>query len=321
MSGSSFSQQWKRFLLYTGLVYDFHGGAKALGRGRLFRAAKFFIRTLLWWRSTNAWLDVLDRPPLRDAADPIRKDLCEKIHRPYARLSYTVADRARVLIEHYSFLIPVLPAPVLAALLAEERLLFARLAGRNEGESFSVVLTRTRRLHHQGELLIIFVDDATTAMLMTFALNILRDEAGEAVLFISSLKGPSPPDGMPEIARATRSLAGLRPKRAVLEAAYALAEALGIKKIVAVAKTNHVLYTEKRLKRNLDIHADYDGFWNEFEPETQPDGDYRLPAALARRSPEEVPSKRRKDWLRRQAYLDLIRAGAPVALFGAPREG
>ena len=316
MSGLSMREKWKRVLFYTGLVYDLHQGRAALGRGRLFRTIKFLIRTLIWWRPTIAWLEMMDTPPLCDAPEPIRKDWCEKIHRPYARLNLGVAERSALLIAHYKYLIPAMPRAVLMAILAEERITLARLAGRGEGETYSIVLTRTRRLHHQGELLIVFVDDGSEAMLMTFALNITAGDDGKSILFISSLKGPSPPFGMPEIAHATRSLYGLRPKRAVLEAVYALAECLKIEAIVGVSKTNHVLYTEKRLKRNLNLHADYDGFWNELKPEVQADGDYRLPQTLPRRSLDEVPSKRKKEWLRRQGHLDAIRAGTAIALFG-----
>ena len=138
------------------------------------------------------------------------------------------------------------------------------------------------------------------------------DSDGRRVLFISGLQGPALPVGTPEIVPATRTLDALRPKRATLEAAYALARWLKVDAIVAIAKANHMSTGQGRRWR--DIRAEYDEFWSEFDPEILPDGDYLMPATLPQRDISEVAAKKRKEWQNRTARLEALAADVTTAL-------
>ena len=54
------------------------------------------------------------------------------------------------------------------------------------------------------------------------------------------------------------------------------------------------------------ITASYDEFWQECCGTKIKNYDYLLPKSLVRRTLEDVPQKKRKDWLMRQKHLDQI---------------
>jgi len=310
---AAIGQGWRLALKYGGLVRRQHLGNRVFGSGPRIRALKFLGRALLHPRATAAWLAELERLPFDPVPPVIVKEMAEKIHRPYARHRLSPAGRAALLISHYQLLAARLPPATLAALVGGVELPLAHLVGtRSEDDRYTIVLGRDRRFHQQGELIVRLRDDVRGLPLSTLAINLKTDAAGRHLLFISGLQGPSPPLGKPEIVHATRSLNGLRPKRAVLEATYVLAQWLAVDAIIAVAKVNHVSTGQGRRWR--DIRAEYDEFWLEAEPTLQDDGDFRLPPALPRRDPAEIPAKRRKEWLSRNARLEALTADTRAAL-------
>ena len=309
----SHSKKFPLVLSYTKLAHDQHKAGGFLGSAQLVRGAKFFARSLVWWRDTTRWLEMLEALPLAGIPPAVRKEMAEKIHRPYARLALGTAGRTALLVGHYTILSAALPGPVLEALVSGEALPLARLQGRRSPDDrYTIHLTRHRRFHQQGEAVIVFYDETLQWALSTLCINLRIDPDGRRVLFISGLQGPSQPIGKTEIVHTTRTLDGLRPKRAVLEATYALARWLKIDAIVAISKANHMSTGLGRRWR--DIRAEYDEFWAEFEAELHPDGDFRMPLALPQRDASEVQAKRRKEWLARNARLEAIAADTAAAL-------
>ncbi len=313
VSIGSISSKLPLVLSYTRLAHDQHKAGGLLGSARLVRGAKFLGRALVWWRDTTRWLELLETLPLAGIPPVVRKEMAEKIHRPYARLNLGTAGRTALLVSHYSILSAALPGPVLNALVSGAELPLARLQGRrNPEDRYTIHLTRHRRFHQQGEAVIVFWDESLKWALSTLCINLRIDADGRRVLFISGLQGPSQPIGKTEIVHTTRTLDGLRPKRAVLEATYALARWLKIDAIVAISKANHMSTGLGRRWR--DIRAEYDEFWAEFEAVLQDDGDFRMPDALPQRDVSDVPAKRRKDWLNRNARLEAITSDVTAAL-------
>ena len=305
-------KKWLLVLRYAELIRTQHRGRSVFGSGPWARAVKFIVRAALWWSATTRWLEFIETGPLARAPDNVRKGLAEKIHRPYARRRHGIVKKVSLLVDHYRVLASALPPVVLATVVAGNKLSLAYLEGRHADDRYVIAISRDRFFQQQGELTISLIDRVLNVSLANLAMNIMIDRNGRRALFISGLQGPSPPIGKTEVTQATRSLDGLRPKQAVLEAAYAFAHWLEIDAIVATSKHNHVSRTKGRRWR--DIRADYDSFWVEFDAVVQPDGDYRLPQALPRRSVEEVPVKRRKNWLRRHARLKTLFLDVTTAL-------
>ena len=131
--------------------------------------------------------------------------------------------------------------------------------------------------------------------------SVLAHENGKTVLYISGLRGAKPPHGKAEIVAATRDLHGLRPKAAVFHATCQIAALFGAEEVIAPSLDNHI--TRWAGGESRTIHADYDGFWQEYNPRQRSDGDYSIPIESLRRDPATVKRNKRAEWRRRQAML------------------
>ena len=277
----------------------------------LARAVKFAARSILHWRATQKWLGFIDgHPALSAASEDIRASLADKIYRPFARRELDVAGRAILLRNHYLILTRLLPLQTLIKLTEGSKFRIAQLSGKKGQKTYSLYLGRLRGLGHHGELTISLICSDVKG-LAHLTVNCMLDEKGRTVLLLSGLKGPGF-SGKEQIVCATRDLSGLRPKRAVMEAAYSLARFVKAERIVATGESN--LVSQAKEKWRAKVFADYNGFWQEFSPTRLAHGDYELPMAPPRRSVQDVPAKKRKDWHRRATHLDAISVQVEQAL-------
>jgi uncharacterized protein VirK/YbjX len=268
------------------------------------RGVRSLVRSLLHWNATTRWLRFMEsEPSLAQAPIEVRRVLADKIHRPFARFGLTTAQRVDMLINHYTALAALLQPAALLELVAGHRLKLVEIQGREAGEVYVMTLSREMESQHQGELTIMFIEQATNVILARIVTNLTVDNDGRRVFLLSGLQGPHPAYKA-EIVKVTRHLNGLRPKRAVVEAACALARWAKAEKLIATSKRNHVSQTKAKWQRK--IYADYDTFWEEFIPTVLPDGDYQMPLVMPRKNADEVPSKKKKEWQLRCVRLDAI---------------
>lgn len=275
------------------------------------RALRFIVRGLLSPMATDRWLGFLDSRLLASANENVRPELIMKIHRPFSRRSLSTAERVALLIEHYTILIQALGPDKLSWLLTERPIKLMSMEGR-KGESYTLHLCRDRRYCKEGEIAIAFVDDARQETLAALSMAIGADEQGRRCLHVGGLQGPRLPLGKAEIVHATRSLDGLRPKRAVFEAACALADWFGAESLRLTSRAGHVMQGHGFRRRT--IYAEYDRFWEEFGAHRLPGGDYSLSLPLPRRDIEDVAAKKRKEWLKRQDRLGALSSGVTLFL-------
>lgn len=294
----------ERLISYSRIIHRLHPAGNKWGSGGVARAGKFLLRGLVHWRSVSDWLHFVETTGLATAAIDIRRELADKIFRPYAYLASSVASKRTILCDHYGILSDSFRDEALSRIVNDHPIVLCDMTGAEEQHRFRLALTRNRLFQQQGELTISLIDQTSGAPLATLAINLYRNETDKPVMLLSGLQGPSAPFGKEDIVAATRTLDGLRPKRLVVEGAYALARRLAADRIIAVGRANHV--SSVRGKRWRDIRADYDGFWQELGAQPRADGNYDMPPVLHRRSPEEIPAKRRRETLRRYQRLDDI---------------
>lgn len=288
--------RWTLLSPYVGLVYR--------QTGSLTRAARFALRSLLRFQVTGAWIRFIESAPyLAQASERVRSVLVDKIHRPFSHCAYGPAERASLLKQHYQTAEALFSPDTLLGLVNGERMILARLEAPGKATSYVFTLCREMISQHQGELTFRMMDEAQTIPMAMLMVNLSRDAQGRKILILNGIQGPGA-EYKSQIVRLTRDLCGLRPKRAVLEVAYAFAAWAGIEIIVATAIANHV--SQAKLKWQRKIHADYDDFWREFGPGLLPNGDFAMPVPLPRRNVEEVAAKKRKLWLARQELLQNL---------------
>ena len=243
----------------------------------------------------------------------MRRVLSDKIHRPYALRNLSIQQRVDLLVTHYELMELLFPATTILSLVAGQRQALALIKGQHEAEDYAVTISREMLSQHQGELALLMVDPKQGIYLTRLVINLAKDAQGELCLVVNGIQGPGP-EYKNRIVRVTRNLDGLRPKRAIMEVACAIARAIGAKSIHAIGKKNHVSQTKK--KWQLRNRTDYDSFWQEFNAQAMGGGDYLIPLTLTRRDPEEIIAKKRKAAVSRYALLDKLAADVETTVRG-----
>ena len=268
------------------------------------RALRFFLRAIIKWSPTLQWLTFIESHPyLHKSPEYVRRVLSDKIHRPFARRNLSVEKRVTLLQTHYEVMETLFPEQTILQMVSGQKQTLASVQGQHDDESYGVTICREMFSQHQGELTLLMVDPKLGIHLTRLILNFTRDENGAICLFLNGMQGPGP-EYKNRIVRVTRNIDGLRPKRAIMEAACAIARACDAQSIIAIGKKNHVSQTKKKWqKRN---RTDYDSFWQEFAPTPMDNGDYQIPLTLPRRDPSEIIAKKRKAAISRYALLDKL---------------
>jgi uncharacterized protein VirK/YbjX len=235
--------------------------------------------------------------------------------RRYLRYWLNPQARIDILRDHYDILGERFSPALLDAMQAASGSLLGELIGKS-GRIYSATLHYA--MTKEGEIEIRFNDLDLGVKLATIRGTFGRHADGCWVFWVGAIQGAPRRVGREEICRATRDLNVLRPKQVVLHAACALCASIGVETFFLPSNKNHVARGWWRRWILTDkILSDYDGFWQEFTTQRTAWGDYRLCLPLPRRKLEDVPSKRRKDWLRRHAHLDALATGI-AAIFDAP---
>lgn len=256
--------------------------------------AKFVIRYALRPRLHERWVRYLTADATRRAWAGINPSLPWKLQRPYATASLPAAEKLRRLIEHYDWLAHTWPASALAALQGGGELTLATLPVA-DAPPFTLVIGFDERFAKEGELALSMHEGEVR--LGTLVFSVSRHAPGGWSAHVGCLQGPGPDVMGRDVVRdATKTLQGLRPKQALLQALYVIAQLHGVREITCVSNASHIYQRQRR--RGERVCADYDGFWLELG--AQPRGElFVLPERLRQKSIDEAPSRKRAQYRRR----------------------
>lgn len=124
-------------------------------------------------------------------------------------------------------------------------------------------------------------------------------------LYIGAMQGPNGEEPKEIIKRLTKFCHGYRTKNLILYAAQAVARSMGVGHIYAV--TNSGYYAMNHLRIDRKLKTSFDDFWQEAGGSPAADSRfYELPLTEHRKSPEEIPTRKRAVYRRRFALLDEI---------------
>jgi uncharacterized protein VirK/YbjX len=152
--------------------------------------------------------------------------------------------------------------------------------------------------------------DAAGERTYSLGFGFLRD----GTLLVGNVQGPSlGTDGLALIRRATAAAEGLRPPYLLLHVLRHLARRWGVADLRGIDPEHHV--KGRWNLRRTRLQFDYRAFWQESGATQRPDGHWQLPLVLAMRGPEDVPSKRRAMYRRRQSLLAQVESQV-VRAFG-----
>ncbi|WP_026035176.1 VirK/YbjX family protein [Cupriavidus sp. BIS7] len=244
------------------------------------------------------WLQAASSLPLLQRVVVARPLMLEKPFRPLGAQGMGFRDRARFVVDHYTLLEAALPACVCDRIYLAGGLKWWSADGR-----YMLRLADSGPNPREGELAFYWSDTQAGVCLAQLSFYLRRGDHG-AEIFVGGLQGPMGEQSRELIREATKASEGLRPKDLVMEALLALAEAVGVRRVVAVSRANHV-GRQRRTPR--EIQADYEGFWMEYHGTLLADGNIEVPVCQPQRDIAEIPSKKRSAWRRKQAMTDSVR--------------
>lgn len=134
-----------------------------------------------------------------------------------------------------------------------------------------------------------------------------KDQEGRNSMYIGAMQGPNMANAKDVVKHMTKVCHGYRTKNLILYVTQAVARALEIEKIYAV--TNEGYYANNHARTDRKLKTSFGDFWAEAGGNPTSDSRfYELPLIEARKTIEEVPTRKRAVYRRRFALLDEIDA-------------
>jgi uncharacterized protein len=284
---------------YTRIVFKNRG---------LKKARVFFLRSFLYYSKVVNWLTFIDAFYKKFGFANAPWDLAGLPVRSYVGNNFSSAKRSLLLKGHYELMEQFFTADVIKKLLSEQNneLTISSIA-KKDGEECYLKMAILGRFWREGGLTI-YLTDKDSEIISTATFNFYRDFNGKNSLIISGMQGGTSIEKSGIVA-ITRSLGGLRPKYALVECCYALAECFGIDTIVGISDKNQIFS-----KQSGKIKGSYDELWKDIGGTLDKENNFLLPKELAKRDFESVPQKKRKDWLIRHNHMQKLRLDV-VAFF------
>jgi uncharacterized protein VirK/YbjX len=200
---------------------------------------------------------LLNQPSLRAllAENP------EVVYRPYLRYlatSFTKTDRRAALYHHYANLASSVSTTFFAELLHDRPLLWQMRVG---SDLFDIRISFTYKLHHEGDLQLIFLRNSVPLYYLAFTITPgwLVGCAADDVMLIARLQGIA--GDFAAIRGATKTCMDVSPPALLMAALQGIGKALNIGMIAGV--TN-----KEQLTAHMDadrrMYFDYDAFWSTY---------------------------------------------------------
>jgi len=285
----------------------------ALARGQLVPGAiwrkrdyrlKFFLRSLLFWSSTNRMLTALARRADFDTLLAAQITLPSKTHRQYLTRGMSANQRAEAIIHHYEWLDALPDVGLKNALTHQNAQPVVQFQAKDDA-GYIVYASSASKAEREGESTLWLRDNEDILLAsLTFSVT---PEGDHSALVIGGLQGPRRSVSRDAIKKATRACHGLFPKRVLMEVVFNLAAQSDIKAIYGVSDEGHVFRALRyRLSKGRHFHASYDEFWASIDGQKTSSFRWQLPLQMERKSLESIASKKRAEYRRRFELLDEI---------------
>lgn len=136
---------------------------------------------------------------------------------------------------------------------------------------------------------------------------IAPNKDGEWSLWIGAMQGPNMANAKDVIRKVTRRCHSYRTKNFILHVTQEVVKALGMKHIYAV--TNYGYYANTHMRMEKKLKTSFSDFWEESGDHPCEDKRfYELPMTEARKTMEEIPTRKRNYYRKRYALLDEVDA-------------
>lgn len=265
---------------------------------------KYLFRTFLAPRQTLRYLNILTRHQYFSTLLSAQKTLPSKIHRHYLHLGLNTASRVDAITYHYEFIDRLCGQHLGQALLSAEKTPLIHLTGK-DGEAVIVSASSAGGAEREGECTLWLEVEGTPLASVTFCVT--HSQQQQAIV-IGGLQGARRNVPHEAIKMATKACYGLFPKRLLMETLWLLAERQNIKIIYGVSDRSHVFRGLRyRMSKSKKFHASYNEFWGSIGGVKYNEHLFLLPLSLERKDINIIASKKRSEYRKRYALLNVLR--------------
>jgi uncharacterized protein VirK/YbjX len=232
-----------------------------------------------------------------------RPDLPGFLVWPYQCASWEAPFRIERIVQHFAVLDRLgRPFP----LAVDDKLLLWDLGTLSPG--MRIILDQPKWLFREGLLAISLFRGDFRAYSMAFSLY--SDAQGPAIC-IGGVQGRSVEGATELYKELTKEFHGMRPRDLLLDALKVLAPALSAQRILAVADAYHCVQHAYFGGGGAWERADYDTIWLERGARRVSETHFEIPMEVSLRDLEEVPSRKRAQYRRRNEMLAALQQDLP----------
>lgn len=214
----------------------------------------------------------------------------------------TFDERAAIVEKHMDFVARTLHADIVRDLYSEKNISLWD-GGELDGSRLAGMLYFEAGQRKEGMMSVMLRLEKKPLYQMIFW--IAPDKKGDMSMFIGAMQGPNMDNARDVVKKVTKYCHAYRTKNLVLYLTQAVARALGLKHIYAV--TNEGYYANNHVRADRKLKTDFSEFWIEAGGHPTDDARfYELPLVEARKTMEEVPTRKRAVYRKRFAMLDEL---------------
>jgi uncharacterized protein len=226
---------------------------------------------------------------------------------PYQCASWGPQERLRRIVEHFDILDEIGPPFPFGV---EDKLMLWSLEEYSPG--VRIILDQPKWLFREGMLALnLFCGDHRAYSL---AFSLYREGQGVGA-FIGGLQGRNTEGALELYKDLTKSFHGMRPRDLLLDCLRMIVPALKVQRLLAVAD-DHRYLRHSYFGGGHSDHADYDAAWVERGGARVDPSHFELPLAVSLRDLEQVPSKKRAVYRRRNEMLESLQSAGGVLRAG-----
>ncbi|WP_333662630.1 VirK/YbjX family protein [Acinetobacter sp.] len=263
---------------------------------------KYILRFFINWRESYIWVAYLNSTPqLIKWKENYKEDLYLKLQSAYLSNNFDNQQKIKNLKAHYDWFFSQIDES--HSMQTEINLWKYILESENKDELCLSLLFKSYFCKEGESSLILRLNDSIQYIL-TFSYISLN---GKPAFFIGGLQGGRQEDTNPElIKQLTKNLYGLRPKQLMLHGLSVLCDFYNVKQVVGVSNENHFFKSSRRAKNRERVKTNLNEFWLEFDAELDEWNNFIFRPLSNQINLEEIPSKKRSQYRKRQLILDQL---------------
>ena len=216
----------------------------------------------------------------------------------------TFEERINLIEEHMTFLQTNLKSETVKDIYSNKPLKLWQMDLDDEFKSMELIMSIESGQRKEG-LLSLLLRLKNNKPLYQIMFWIAKDKSNDWAMWIGALQGPNMDDAKEVVKKITKKCHAYRTKNLILYAAQAVSRNLGLKKIYAV--TNEGYYANNHVRIDRKLKTSFSDFWLEAGGSHTDDERFDiLPLTEARKSADEIPTRKRAVYRRRFALLDEI---------------